>query len=97
MIVDICDHIRHRGRWASILWFATKKSNKFQSFVYILLFCSDCEHVRMLWSQHRQLFDIGGKYQVLRFLDDKVLKKESCHLPDAGHGHVATDAIVRSS
>ena len=51
----------------------------------------------MFWSQHRQLFDIGGKYQVLRFLEDKVLKKESCHLPDAGHGHVATDAIVRPS
>ena len=52
----------------------------------IFLFCSDCEHVRLLWPKHRQLFDVRRKCKVSWLLQDKVLKEEASHLPDAGHG-----------
>ena len=70
-------NIRHRGRCRSIWCFAGNLATKFKALCN-LLFCSDCEHVRLLWPKHGQLLDVRRKCQVRRWLlQDKVLKEEA--------------------
>ena len=65
-----------------------KTRNQTKSFASFPL---DCEHVRLLWSKHRQLLDIGRKGEVGRLVDVEVLEEEGGHLLEAEHGRVATD------
>ena len=73
-----------------------KTRNQTRSFAEFASFPLDCEHVRLLWSKHRQLLDVRRKGEVGRLVDVEVLEEEGGHLLDAGHGQVATYAVVRS-
>ena len=73
-----------------------KTRNQIRSFVEFVSFPLDFEHVRLLWSKHRQLLDIRRKGEVGRLVDVEVLEEEFSHLLDAGYGQVATNAVVRS-